>query len=275
MKDRLLVALVFVPLLFIIMFFLPPYAIAAVIAVICAICAYELSGAIGNHEHMRITIYTVISAALIPVGVYFNLGKLVFTAIILVLMCAVFIEAIILFNKEKRITFEHIMTTLFGGALIPFLMSGLVSLKNFREGNIFVMLPVISAFITDAGSYFVGFIFGRHKAFPRISPKKTVEGYIGGFVIGTAAMIFYGIVLVNLTQHEIRFWALMLYGVIGAALTELGDLMFSLIKREFDVKDYGRLLPGHGGMLDRFDSMVLTAPAIYLMVSFFPAIIIN
>ena len=256
------------------MFFLPPYVLAAVIAVICAICAYELMNAGGNKEHKRVTVYTVISSALIPAGVYFGVGEIVFTAIAIVLLCLVFIEAVIAYEAERRITFAQIMTALFSGALIPFLMSGLVSLKNMQEGRIFVLLPVVSAFITDAGSYFAGLLLGKHKAFPLISPKKTVEGYVGGLVIGTAAMVIFGVILIYTTQYEVRLWALVIYGVIGAALTELGDLIFSLIKREFDVKDYGRLLPGHGGVLDRFDSMVLTAPAIYLMVIVIPAIII-
>ena len=275
MRERIIVAIIFVPFLFIIMFFLPPYALAAVISIICAVCAYELLHVIGNNEHVRVTIYTIVTAALIPVGVQYIMGELVFTTIALLLLCAVFIEAVFAINADNRITFSHIMAAMFGGALVPFLMSGLVCMKNMQAGNIFVLLPVISAFITDAGAYFVGIIAGKHKAVPLISPKKSVEGYIGGFVIGTMAMVAYGIMIAYVTQYEVRFGALVIYGVVGAAVTELGDLMFSFIKREFKVKDYGRLLPGHGGLLDRFDSMVLTAPAMYLMASAIPAIIVN
>ena len=274
MKDRILVAIVFVPLFFIIMFFLPPYALAAVIAIICMVCAWELLQSIGA-KNGRITGYAVFSAAAIPAGVYFDIGGLVFTAVLFLLVCVAFIEAILVFNMKSQITYAQIMTTLFGGALIPFLLSSLVSLKNMQDGRIFVLLPIVSAFITDAGSFFVGVCMGRHKAFPGISPKKTVEGYIGGLAIGTAAMVIYGTIIYFATMYEVRFWALIIYGIFGAVATELGDLAFSLVKREFDVKDYGRLLPGHGGMLDRFDSMVFTAPAMYLMVSVVPAIIIN
>ena len=275
MKERLIVAVIFIPFLFVIVLFFPPYALAAVIAIICAICAYELLRAAGINDNKRIAVYAIISAAIIPAGAYFGIGEFVFTAITLVLLCLVFIEAILAIQDDRRIVFAQIMMTLFGGSMIPFMLSSLISLKNMEEGGIFVLLPVISAFITDAGSYFVGIVFGKHKAFPLISPKKTVEGYIGGLVIGTVAMVVYGIVLVFTTQFKVGFFALVLYGIIGAALTELGDLIFSFIKREFDVKDYGHLLPGHGGALDRFDSMVLTAPAMYLLVSAMPAIMVK
>ena len=275
MRERIIVAAVFVPLIFIVLFFLPPYVLAAVIAVVCAISAYELLHTVGAKENERVTLYAVFSAVLIPVGVFFGAGEIVFMAVFLILLCFVFIEAILVFKTKRQITFAQVMTALFGGALIPFLLSSIINLKNMQGGHLLVLLPLISAFVTDAGAYFAGVFFGKHKAFPLISPKKTVEGYIGGLVIGTAAMVLYGLIIYSTTLFEVRFWALILYGAIGAVITELGDLAFSLVKREFEIKDYGRLLPGHGGMLDRLDSMVFTAPAMYLMVSVIPAINVN
>ena len=275
MKERIIVAAILVPILLIVLFFLPPYVFVVIVSIICAISAYELLHAIGPKENERITIYSVFSAALIPIGVYFGIGGQVFMAVILVLMCFVFIEAINVFRMKRQITFSQILTALFGGALIPLLLSSLVSLIDQREGRLFVMLPAIAAFVSDAGAYFVGTFIGKHRAFPLISPKKTIEGYVGGLVIGTAAMLLYGFILYFSTLFEIRFWALILYGAIGALVTELGDLSFSLVKREFDIKDFGRLLPGHGGVLDRFDSMVFTAPAIFLLVEMIPAIVVK
>ena len=275
MKERLVVAAIFVPILFIVLFFLPPYALAAVMSIVCAISAYELVHAIGAKENERITIYAVFSAALIPIGAYFGVSELVFTAVFLILLCFVFVEAIIVFRTKREISFAQIMTTLFGGLLIPFFLSSLVSLKVMQEGRLLVLLPVISAFITDGGAFFIGRFLGKHRAFPLISPKKTVEGYVGGLVIGTAAIIIYGFIVYSATLYEVRFWALILYGIIGAVVTELGDLAFSLVKREFDIKDFGRLLPGHGGALDRFDSMVFAAPAMYLLISVIPAIVVG
>ena len=273
MKKRILVAVVCVPVLFVVLFFFPPHIFTGVLSLICAISAYELLHAIGGIKgNERIAIYAVFSAVLIPIGAFFEAGALTFMAAALVLMSLMNIEAVIAFKTLRKIKFGQILTVIFAGALIPFMLSSLVSLKIMPSGRLFVLLPVISAFITDAGAYFTGILLGKKKAFPHISPKKTVEGFIGGLVIGVSAVVIYGMILTFTTFHYVIYWALIIYGIVGAFATELGDLSFSLIKREYNIKDYGRLLPGHGGMLDRFDSMIFTAPAIFLLTSLIPAI---
>ena len=274
MKTRIIAAAVCVPLIFIVLFFLPPYVLAGVVALICAISAYELLHAIGGRDNDRLRIYATFSAALIPVGAYFDLTALVFPAVLLVLMSLLFMEAIIAFRTIRQIKFTQILTTIFGGAIVPLMLSSLVNLKMMPEGHLLVLLPVISAFLTDAGAYFTGMAIGKRKVFPNVSPKKTVEGCIGGLAAGTVFIMVYSVVLLAATPHGIVFWAFFIYGLVGALITQLGDLAFSLIKREFDVKDYGRLIPGHGGMLDRFDSMVFAAPAMYLLASAIPAVIV-
>jgi len=262
------------PFLFIILFFLPAYVFATLVSLICAISAYELQTAIWGEGNARICIYAAFSAALIPIGAYFEAGAMVFQAVFLVLMSLLFVEAILVFRSKRQISFAKILVTLFGGAIIPMMLSSLISLKTMPEGRLLVLLPVITAFSTDAGAYFTGKLLGKRKAFPLVSPKKTVEGCVGGLAAGVASTVLYGAVLVLTTFHGVVFWALILYGFIGGFLTELGDLAFSLVKREYNIKDYGSLLPGHGGMLDRFDSMIFTAPAIYLLMSVIPAIVV-
>ena len=273
MKERIMVAIVCVPILFFVLFFLPAFVLAIVVAAICAISAYELMHAIGTGENKRIIVYAVISAVLVPAGVYFGVGAIALKAVLLVLMCLTFIEAVAAFKTDRQITFAQILVTLFCGALIPYFLSSLISLKLLPEGRLFVLLPIIAAFVTDGGAYFTGVLFGKRQAFPTVSPKKTVEGCIGGIVIGVAAMVVYGLII-NSAVYDVRFWALIIYGLAGGLATELGDLAFSLVKREYNVKDYGKLLPGHGGMLDRFDSMVFAAPAMYLLVTVLPAIVV-
>ena len=163
------------------------------------------------------------------------------------------------------------MFCLFGGVMIPAFLSCLVQLKMMENGRFLVLLPVICAFLTDSGAYFVGVFFGKHRGITQVSPNKSLEGYVGGILAGGLFMLLYGLALQNFAGMEVSLPTLAVYGVFGSAVTELGDLSFSLIKRQVGVKDYGDLLPGHGGMMDRFDSMVFAAPTMWVMVQLFPA----
>ena len=191
-----------------------------------------------------------------------------FTA--LALFVILFVEAIFAYdkNKEKAIRYEDVMKSLFAGILMPAFLSSLVILREC--GRAHVLYTIGLTFITDAGAYFAGVLFGRHKGITQVSPHKSLEGYIGGLVIGMVFSLVYGLVLHMGWQMEVHYLALAIYGLVGALVTEIGDLSFSLIKRECGIKDYGKLLPGHGGMMDRFDSMVFCAPVIMLFYYCFP-----
>jgi CDP-diglyceride synthetase len=139
-------------------------------------------------------------------------------------------------------------------------LSAIVVIRWDEWGSMLVFLPFVSAFVTDAGAYFVGVFLGKRHIFPKISPKKTLEGCIGGIVFGTAAVIGFGLIFSD------NYADLALLGLFGAVATEAGDLLFSWIKRKLEIKDYGDLIPGHGGMLDRFDSMVLCAPVMLALM---------
>lgn len=271
MKTRIIVAVIFVPLLFIILFYLPSIAITILVSAITAIASYEFLKAAGPKDMLRLRIYTALAAAVIPFAVWFGEGERIFRAVLYLLTAVVFTEAVIAFKNEHKITLGHITAMLFAGAVIPYFLSSLISLKLLEDGKFYVLIPFIAAFVTDGGAYFTGVFFGKHKAAPHVSPKKTIEGCVGGILIGVAAMMIYGIILHLTVGASVNFVAMILYGLLGGIVTELGDLAFSLIKREFGIKDYGSLIPGHGGMLDRFDSMVFAAPAIFILVNVLPA----
>ena len=129
-----------------------------------------------------------------------------------------------------------------------------------------VFFPLCISFGSDTFAFFAGLLFGKHKLTP-VSPKKTVEGAIGGLVggvIGTTLMMAVGSYV--LADAFWNFKLLALFGLVGSAISQIGDLSFSVIKREFGVKDYGNLLPGHGGVLDRFDSVTFVAPFVWLIL---------
>ncbi len=271
MKIRIIVALICVPIIFAVLFFLPPFVLTAVLCLMTAIGAYELLRVCGLSYRLFFTVAALIAAAAIPVGACIGYSEIVFRAVLFLLMAAAFAGAIYLFGRETKVGFADVLTIIFAGAIIPYCLSSLVSLKVMDNGRLYVLLPFISAFISDSGAYFAGIYFGKHKAFPHVSPNKTVEGCVGGMVSGVVFMLIYGIILSLTTDLTVNFPLMALYGLLGNVATQLGDLSFSFVKREFGVKDYGNLIPGHGGILDRFDSMVFAAPVLYLLVVLLPA----
>ena len=125
--------------------------------------------------------------------------------------------------------------------------------------------------VADAGAFFVGNAMGKRKLAPHLSPNKSIEGAVGGLLAAIVGALLYGLVL-KLCGYSVNFLGMMVYGLLGSLAGQMGDLAFSAIKREYGVKDYSNLLPGHGGMLDRFDSTIFTAPLLELLVILWPAI---
>ena len=271
MVKRVLVGVIFVPLIIALILFAPAWAFACFAALITSFASWELLHAVAKLP-TRLYVYTSLAAAILPFGFlagrYAGVLTLGFTA--LALFVILFVEAIFAYdkNKEKAIRYEDVMKSLFAGILMPAFLASLVILREC--GRAHVLYTIGLTFVTDAGAYFAGVLFGRHKGITQVSPHKSLEGYIGGLVIGMVFSLVYGLVLHMGWQMEVHYLALAIYGLVGALVTEIGDLSFSLIKRECGIKDYGKLLPGHGGMMDRFDSMVFCAPVIMLFYHCFP-----
>lgn len=270
MLKRIVVSVVLAPLFFVVLFFLEPIWLAGLLSAICALASFELLRATKVAHHNGMYFVTAVTAAVIPLGYWMGHGTIVVQMSALFLMVTLFYLAIRRYGGEQAIQVEEIMVCLFGGLLIPLFLSALVQLKSMEHGRYLVLLPVICAFLTDAGAYFAGVFLGKHRGITKVSPNKSLEGYIGGILSGAVFLLLYGLVLGRFTTLKASLSVMMLYGLLGSAVTELGDLSFSLIKRQFGIKDYGDLLPGHGGMLDRFDSMTFAAPMLLLLVKLFP-----
>lgn len=275
MRKRVLAACVFVPILFVVMFFLPPVAMGITAAFIASGAAFELLRATANETAPWAKFVVCLCAAIIPMGFLFGetQGRNCTYLLTLFLLFMAFACAIRAYDSEKPVMVEWVLLALFGGILLPLLLSSLVTLKCLENGKFWVMLPVLLAFFTDGGAYFSGVLFGKHKGITRVSPHKSLEGYVGGVLSGIGFSLLYGLVLQLTAGLTVGFPALALCGLTGGFATELGDLSFSLIKRQYGVKDYGHLIPGHGGMLDRFDSMFFCAPVVYLLSLIFPAML--
>ena len=135
--------------------------------------------------------------------------------------------------------------------------------NGFGKGDIYVWLIFIISFCTDIFAYFTGYFFGKHKLIPLVSPKKTIEGSIGGILGSTVGCMilghFFGMEMIHMV----------VIGLVGSIIAQFGDLFASSIKRYVGIKDYGKLIPGHGGILDRFDSVILVAPFVYNVIKLF------
>lgn len=266
MVTRIVSALILGPLFLALIYFHP----TVMVVVMCSCISYELLQATRVARHNSMYFWTGLAAVLLPVGEYAGLGDWYFRLVALGLLCALFFVAIQKYGAEGAIGLEHIMICMFAGLLIPMMLSSLIQLRTMEQGRFLVFLPVISAFLTDIGAYFTGVFFGKHRGITKVSPNKSLEGYLGGVVFGGVFMLLYGAVLGFLTDVSISYPLMALYGLCGSAAAELGDLSFSLIKRQYGIKDYGNLIPGHGGMLDRFDSMIFAAPMLLVLVKLFP-----
>ena len=169
-----------------------------------------------------------------------------------------------------KVHIEMIALCYLSGAVVPFLLSSLIRiLMMSRIGRYMVLIPFVVAFCSDAGAYFAGHFFGRHKLIPEISPKKTVEGAIGGTLFGILSFVVFGLVMQYALGHSPNYAVLAVSGALCAFLSQIGDLIASLIKRERGVKDYGSIFPGHGGVMDRFDSVLFVVPAMYVFLTLF------
>ena len=151
---------------------------------------------------------------------------------------------------------------------ITFSFIYLIREKN-EYGRYIIWLVFISSWGSDTFAYCVGMLFGKHKFLPVLSPNKTIEGVIGG-IIGAAVLgAIYNYIFLNKFYNNISYSTIRIAiaSAIGAVISMLGDLTASAIKRDYDVKDYGNIIPGHGGILDRFDSVIFTAPALFFLLS--------
>ena len=268
MKTRIVTAAIALPLLLIILLALPKIVTAILFGLVCALAAYELLTATGFVKNIRVVIYSAVMALLVALWSYFGCSQVWAAAGLLVFSAVLFTELML---NHIKLRFEKIAVCLVAGVLIPYLFSAIVRIHSVDgTGRFFVLIPFIIAFISDSGAYFAGLYFGRRKLAPAISPKKTVEGAIGGVAAAILGMLLYMFIVDVAFGFTVNYLLVIVYGIVCSAAGVFGDLCFSVIKRQAGVKDYGTLLPGHGGILDRFDSMIIVAPLVEVLLTLIP-----
>lgn len=212
-------------------------------------------------------LYSAVFAVLVPFWYYFGCQMAWAVGALFLLMLLLFSEAI---ASKQRMKAEEIALCVFAAILIPMMLSVFVLMADAEHAKFYLLLPFVAAFTSDAFALFVGMSLGKHKLAPQLSPKKTVEGSVGGFLGAALCCAVYGIVVQLAFRMQPHYVMLVLYGLLGSLVSQLGDLSFSYIKREYGLKDYGHLFREHGGVLDRFDSVIFCAPLTYLLMNIIP-----
>lgn len=188
---------------------------------------------------------------------------------ILMLGFVILLMGIYVFTFPKYKT-EEVTASFFGVFYVPVMLSYIYQTRMLTDGAYIVWLIFLCSWGCDTCAYAVGMLFGKHKLAPKLSPKKSIEGAIGG-VIGASVLggIYAAVFSSQLTTLESQVIGYAVICGIGSVIAQVGDLAASAIKRNHNIKDYGKLIPGHGGILDRFDSVIFTAPVIYLLTVLF------
>lgn len=282
MKQRVITAVVLLALLAVVVWQINTPVLVLVIAFLAAVAANEIMRC-AKMENTFIRVVATGYAACVP---FFASAKAltpwvseavwgkVIGAVpgVVYLIALVLVLLLAMLKGYAYTTFEDVAVSVFAGALVPFGFSVFIRLRDMFQieqfGIYLIFYGLICALATDSGAQLAGMAFGKHKMSPNISPKKTVEGAIGGLIfsliLNAVAMILYNR-LADFKMDEFAVTVLLAACLPVSFLGMMGDLSASVLKRNFGVKDFGKIFPGHGGVMDRFDSSMFTLPVTYAL----------
>lgn len=274
MKTRIITAIVGITIGIIVMILSNTFVFPVAVAAIAVMSVYEILNVCGCRKYPVHFGMCLLFAAVIPILTWFNnigeVWRLFAASVIVFFMFAGYVA------DHKKLPFDKLAVMITATCLITLSVTCLVSLKNMSDihGICYVIMALMAAWIPDGGAYFVGTFLGKHKLCPDISPKKTVEGAAGGLIVTAVVFVLYGmgykyVMHTKGIDFDVNYIALAIVMLIAAVISMVGDLSASLLKREYGIKDFGKILPGHGGVVDRFDSVYFVLPYIMLVFNAF------
>lgn len=257
MKQRIITGAVLTAIMITLFLLSWTFMYPVIIGGLCIIATWEMLGCIRQRWNLFFSIPAMVMSLISPIMVYY-FGYGVMLPIAVTYLVLLFAGTVFFDTKIKIADISVLYLTTMYTVLC---FTALLSLRYIGIGQSYVYILVfVAAWVTDTFAYFTGYFFGRHKLIPRISPKKTVEGAIGGIVFCTIAFLIYGLIVNLATDTGINVIILLLIAGPMSVLSQVGDLIASSIKRTYGIKDYSNLFPGHGGVLDRFDSIMILSP---------------
>jgi len=261
MLKRVITGIIAFGILIPVLIFSDTVVLPAALAVIAVISVYELIKCFGYEKNWALSLPLYVITACVPFfGRYYSLIGTWMDALHILtiagIVYVIYLFALIIWSHGK-LPFGDTMAMLLMTIYTVMALTSIVFVRDFKPGGQYIYLLIfIGAWITDTFAYFTGYFFGKHKLIEDVSPKKTIEGSIGGTVFCALSFLGFGLVTKFCFHEHTNFLFLAICGVVVALISQIGDLIMSVIKRHYGIKDFGKIFPGHGGVLDRFDSIL-------------------
>ena len=271
MKQRIITAIILAIVAIPICIFSGTIVFPIAMAFIGVVGVWELLGCMGTRKYNYLSVPLYLMAVVSPfIFRYFgNEIRLYSDKLLAALLCfALYLLGAWVFSYEKdqKVDIKPVITS----ALIALYIIGatncIILIRDVAYGAFYWYFIFIGAWVTDTFAYFSGMLFGKHKLIPNVSPKKTVEGAIGGTIFCVVFFVVYGAIVNQFTDSSINLLLVGFAGLLSAIVSMIGDLSMSVIKRTYGIKDYGKIFPGHGGVLDRFDSILAVSVVLALVL---------
>ena len=266
MKQRIITAGIALVVLAPFLIFSDTFMLLIFSSVLSAVALYEMLGCIGLRKNPAVIIPVILvsTAAVVMTRIVSDGYRYLAFAFIIFFVLIVYLMTASVLSRGK-VDITHAGLAAVTSIYIIMGFASIVLLRDINYGQYIFLISFLVPWISDSGAYFIGVNFGRHKLIPEVSPKKTVEGFVGGIVFGTLSVLLYGFIISIIFEAQASYPALLAAGLIISVVSQCGDLIASLIKRHWNVKDYGFVFPGHGGVMDRFDSIIAVAPFLYML----------
>ncbi|MBO5269768.1 MAG: CDP-archaeol synthase [Clostridia bacterium] len=272
MKIRLISAGVALLILIPIVIFSDTAVLPAAVAIVSSIALFEMFRCCGVHKRIVFSLPYYIAATAVPTCIYLSVNNIVSLPLEGICLLSMFVLIIwtypsAVFSKGT-VAVTDACTASLGSIYIIAGLNSILFIRQGLEAGVYIFpLIFLGAWITDSAAYFCGRAFGKHKLIPEVSPKKTVEGSVGGIIFCVIFFALYGLLvqfMIGKGEVSVNYVALLVSSFFISVVSQIGDLAMSLLKRHYGIKDFGKIMPGHGGVLDRFDS-ILAASTILLI----------
>lgn len=265
MLKRIITAIIGISVLTGVFFLSDTVVLQTAFGIMTIIGIYEMLGCIGMRKNFVVSTSLYLMATASVVLTYFNLKHsfyiCIYASLLFTMLTVIFASAVF---SDGKIPVDKACIAFTTSAYIITGFVSIILIRNVAHGKEVFLLVFLAPWITDTFAYFGGRLFGKHKLIPSVSPKKTVEGAICGTLFCTVVCFFYGYGLEKLFEKTYALYMFAVMGFLISVVSQIGDLIFSLIKRRYGIKDFGIIFPGHGGVLDRFDSVIATAPLLLI-----------